>query len=98
MSQISWGRNTSGSLKIFSISSETFFGKPGFDKIPMAFMDRIFRVVIIFAMLLGVNFEAAADFLLLTAPKPKDQAPGHRISALNTIRQREKVLEKVKLN
>ena len=44
------------------------------------------------------NFEAAADFLLLTAPKPKDQAPGHRISALNTIRQREKVLEKVKLN
>ena len=30
------------------------------------------------------DFEAAADFLLLTAPKPKDQVPGHRISALNT--------------
>ena len=27
------------------------------------------------------DFEAAADFLLVTAPKPKDQVPGHRISA-----------------
>ena len=36
------------------------------------------------------NFEDAVDFLLLTAPKPKDQVPGHRISALNTNKPKKK--------
>ena len=30
------------------------------------------------------NFEEAADFLLLTAPKPKDQGPVHRVSAMKS--------------
>ena len=38
------------------------------------------------------DFEAATDFLLLTAPKPKDQVPGHRISALNTNKPKRKGL------
>ena len=38
LSQTSWGRNVRGSLKIFSVSSETFFGKPGFDKFQWRFL------------------------------------------------------------
>ena len=36
------------------------------------------------------DFEAAADFLLLIAPKPKEHAPGHRISAINTNKPKRK--------
>ena len=36
------------------------------------------------------DFEAAADFLLLTAPKPKEHAPGHRISDINTNKSKRK--------
>ena len=36
------------------------------------------------------DFEAAADFLLLTAPKPKEHAPRHCISAINTNKPKRK--------
>ena len=38
------------------------------------------------------DFEAAADFLLLTAPKPKEQTPGHRISAVKSNQSKRKTI------